>query len=267
MIISASRRTDIPRFYSVDLLSDLKTNTLTSINPFNPNQITRIDLRNVKQFVFWTRFCSDMNPVLDFLDSRSIKYYFLFTLNNYPLWLERNSPPLKETIQNFQTMSDRVGKENICWRYDPIILTASLNPEYHLEKVEKLTMKLHSYTEKVIISMYDPYAHTERRLKEVEKQLGKFLSIQEIKESSLFRKMHEMFIKYNIKSQCCADSRISTLSEINPGPCILDLDSSQIKKDPSQRNKCLCLKSKDIGTYNSCSNGCLYCYAVKKRHF
>jgi len=67
----------------------------------------------------------------------------------------------------------------------------------------------------------------------------------------------------------CAQERGLTAYGISPGKCIDDglirkvfgLEVSHTK-DPSQRKACGCVKSKDIGVYDTCLYGCAYCYAT-----
>ena len=81
MIISASRRTDIPSFYSEWMLNRLKEEYVLVRNPMNIHQVSKIDLSPsvVDALVFWTK---NPTPMLQHLDElKDYIYYFQFTLS------------------------------------------------------------------------------------------------------------------------------------------------------------------------------------------
>jgi len=71
MIISASRRTDIPAFYSKWFMNRVREGWCHVPNPFNKKQITLVSLRpeEVEAVVFWTRNPRPLMPYLDELDT------------------------------------------------------------------------------------------------------------------------------------------------------------------------------------------------------
>ncbi|MBN1646479.1 MAG: DUF1848 family protein [Spirochaetales bacterium] len=275
MIISASRRTDIPRFYSEWLRTELQKGRLISENPFNPAQKKIIPLGEVHQFVFWTRYAPQVFPVLDILDSKDICYSFLFTITSYPDWLETNRPG-ETAISNFRVLSERIGPDKIHWRYDPVLFTTNLDTEWHIREFDDLCRKLHRHTNKVIISLFDDkYPAARSRMKQAETHLGSSLSGFPDRLSELLGLFLTISRQYGLSIQACADERITSSSAIPAAPCISDTRSSgqlplfdgmsAAGKGNGQRKQCLCAKSYDIGTYNSCQGGCLYCYALKSK--
>ena len=125
MIISASRRTDIPAFYAEWMVRRLKEGYCTVPNPFNRNQVSRISLRpeEVDAIVFWTRNPRPLMPYLDELDSRGYRYYFQFTILGYPRDIDPKSPPAATAIEVFREIAERLGPRRVIWRYDPVVLT------------------------------------------------------------------------------------------------------------------------------------------------
>ena len=265
MIISASRRTDIPAFYGEWFINRLKAGYVCVRNPLNYKSISRIPLNseNVDCIVFWTKDPSPFLSKLDYLDSEGYKYYFLLTLNPYGSSFEKNVRDKNEIIKTFKEISERIGREKVIWRYDPVILTDELTAEYHKEHFSYLAENLENYTERCIISFLDQYKKVKqnmRNTKIVEPDISMKNNIAEyFSKTAQLRNIELLtcassddFSQYNIKKSKCIDKKL-----------IEDIIGYRIKakKDSSQRKECLCSESRDIGAYNTCMNDCNYCYA------
>jgi len=142
-IVSVSRRTDIPALYSDWFFNRLSDGYCRVTNPFNAHQVKRVSLTpaDVKAFVFWSKNPQPMMDHLSILDDNNYQYLFLFTLNNYPAWLEANIPDLAERTNTFRQLSGYIGADRTVWRYDPIIFTAKLDIDYHNRVFESLCNK------------------------------------------------------------------------------------------------------------------------------
>jgi hypothetical protein len=274
MIISASRRTDIPAFYSDWFMNRIRAGYCEVPNPFNPSQISRVDLNPdaVDVIVFWTRNATPLLPHLDELDTRGYHYYFLATLTGYPQILESCLPPRTQLIENLQALSARVGPERAIWRYDPILLSALTDVAYHERNFAELAAALAGHTRRVILSLFDPYRKALRRLAQVP-ELGLRVPERPDEESAaLFRDLAQTARDHDLQPTSCAETWDLRPYGIGPGACI---DAAYIEdtfditvthaKDPGQRTNCLCVRSKDIGMYNTCRHGCLYCYATQSQ--
>ena len=149
MILSASRRTDIPNYYSEWFYNRIKDGYLYVRNPMNAHQISKIALSPevVDCIVFWTKNPEPMFSRLEELDA--YQYYFQFTLTGFGSDMERNVPHKKEhMIPIFQKLAGKIGREKVIWRYDPIIFTDKYTPEYHLKAFGQIAGELHGYTSK-----------------------------------------------------------------------------------------------------------------------
>jgi len=157
MIISASRRTDIPAFFSEWIINRLKEQYAYVRNPMNIHQVSKINLSPdvVDCIVFWSK---NPKPIINKLNAlKDYMYYFQFTLNAYDKDFEENLPTLSTRIDTFQTLSNYIGKERVIWRYDPIIINEKYSIDWHIERFKYLTEQLCLYTEKVTISFIDLY--------------------------------------------------------------------------------------------------------------
>ena len=126
VIISASRSTDIPAFHAQWFIDRLKAGYVVWVNPFNRQPMV-VSFKNTKVVVFWSKNPQPIIPYLKELDDRGIHYYFHFTLNDYEQeGFEPNVPPLRERIETFKSLSGRIGKEKVIWRFDPLIVTPTL---------------------------------------------------------------------------------------------------------------------------------------------
>ena len=159
MIISASRRTDIPAFHAAWFLQAVREGSCRVANPFNPAQVSEISLRPeaVDALVFWTRNAAPLLPHLAELDARGYRYYFLYTLTGYPRVLEPGVPPREEALATMRRLAECLGPDRLIWRYDPIILTTITPPAYHAENFARLAATLRGATSRVKISFFDEY--------------------------------------------------------------------------------------------------------------
>lgn len=262
MIISASRRTDIPSLHTKWFLNRLKEEYLITQNPISKNNFYKIPLNKniVDIIVFWSK-----NPNIDFLkEVRDLgyKFYLHFTITPYDKNIERNIPNKKLLIRNFQTISKLFGKEKIIWRYDPIILNDDFDANYHINNFKNFADSLNGYTDECIFSFVQIYSKIKNNIKNINDN-DKIILIENIKEISE---------KNNIKLKSCSqDFDNITNIRVEKSACI---DKERIqkilgysikeKKDKSQRKLCNCIESIDIGMYNTCTNGCIYCYANSK---
>lgn len=233
-------------------------------NPMNPHQVSKIDITPevVDCIVFWTK---NPEPMLNRLDElTAYDYYFQFTLTGYGTDIECNVPHKKEKmIPIFQELSQKIGRQKVIWRYDPIIFTKKYTPEYHLKAFEQIATALNGYTEKCVISFVDVYAKNKRNME--------LLNSYEIDRSELqeFAKRISKIARVNgMKMGSCAESIDLDECGIEHNCCIdKELIESIIgcklkaEKDKNQRRECGCIESVEIGTYDTCQNGCKYCYA------
>ena len=166
MIISASRRTDIPAFYTPWFMNRVRAGFVDAINPFNRKQVSRISLRpeDVDCIVFWTKNAAPMLPHLAEL-SAMYPFYFQFTITPYGHDVEPGLPDKREVIRTFQQMSQQLSKTRMVWRYDPILLNDHYTIERHLHDFAVMLEMLAPYTDRCVISFLDLYRKTERNTK------------------------------------------------------------------------------------------------------
>jgi hypothetical protein len=274
MIISASRRTDIPAFYSEWFINRIRAGYCTVPNPFNPKQVLRVNLspEKVDVIVFWTRNPRPLFPYLAELDDRGYRYYFHYTLMANPRVIEPKTPPTKTAIKIFQELAGRVGPSRLIWRYDPIVFTPITTPAFHEEKFSEIANTLKGYTYRSVISLVDYYYKAKKRFAEMA-SLGATLQMPATVESETIERLVRRFVaaaqENGLQIASCAEDIDLTGYGILPGKCMDDRYIRQVfgidvthEKDPSQRKSCGCVVSKDIGMYESCLFGCRYCYAT-----
>lgn len=264
MILSVSRRTDIPNYYSDWFYNRIQEGFLYVRNPMNAHQISRIDLSPelVDCIVFWTKNPTVMLERLDEL--KEYQYYFQFTLTGYGKDVEPGLPGKRDVlIPTFQKLSEKVGAQKVIWRYDPIFLSTRYTVDYHLKAFEEIAYSLSGCTRKVVISFIDLYAKTQRNTAGLQ---IKNISDEDMIE--LAKRLVDISGKYGMEVESCAESIDLSSVGVKHGSCI---DKKLIEeiigcklivdKDKNQRAECGCYESVEIGAYNTCKNGCRYCYA------
>ena len=271
MIISASRRTDIPAFYSEWFMNRIRAGYCTTINPFNRHQVARVSLRpnDVDVIVFWTKNPEPLIQHLEELDNCGFRYYFQYTLTGYPKAIEPSVPEPKKGISTFKKLADLIGPEKVIWRYDPIIISNRTDSDYHKKQIDHIARELEGFTHRLVISVVHEYRKAKINFDRLEKQS---VNIERQISENQVRDIIEFTVDRAKRSKMEAFSCAEVLDlkpfGLMPGKCI---DDRYIKKtfgidvttekDKSQRLECGCVRSKDIGAYDTCLHGCLYCYA------
>ena len=302
VIVSASRSTDIPGFYSDWFLHRLKIGYSAWTNPFNGVK-SFISYRDTRLIVFWSKNPESLlnkGGLLDFLESVGINCYVQFTLNDYvDEKLETNVPSVEDRIDTFKRLVDRLGVGKVIWRFDPLIITETTPVPVLLDKMKGIGDKLKGLTEKLVFSFADivDYRKVQSNLQH------NHISYREFTENDMVAFAEGLQLinrdwnyvlatcgeridisQYGIVHNKCIDDdlMIKYFSddnklmnylgvEILPGGDLFHPDKTVIKnvnnKDKGQRKFCGCIVSKDIGEYNTCAHLCEYCYAnsSKKR--
>lgn len=274
VIISASRATDIPAYYSSWFMDRLNAGYVKWKNPFN-GMYSYVSFEKVRVFVFWTKDAYPMIPLLDEIKSRGYNYYFQYTLNNYEReGIEPGLRKLDERIDTFSRLSEKIGKEKVILRFDPLILTKTINVETLLERIEFIGRKLHGYTNKLVISFADISTYRKVR-NNMKRQKIEYIDFDEDSMIKTAKGLMEINGTLNLEIATCCESIDLSDYDIKKNKCIddelllrlfpEDIALTQYlrksKKDPGQRKGCRCIKSKDIGQYDTCPAGCVYCYA------
>jgi DNA repair photolyase len=239
-------------------------------NPMNANQISKVALNPnvVDCIIFWSKNPEPIIKNLDSIDEMRYKYYFQFTITPYDNTLEPAVPDKRRITETFISLSEKIGKEKVIWRYDPIILNDKLTINFHVNAFEKMMSKLSDYTSECIISFVDPYKRTKR-------QMGNNFTrdITTIEMSKIAEAFSEIAKDTRVKLKTCAEIIDLDQYGIEHASCIDRFKiesiiscplSDKVKKD-GQREACGCMECIDVGAYNTCKNGCLYCYATFSR--
>ncbi len=267
MIISASRRSDIPAFYGDWFMNRLRAGEVLVRNPMQPKQVSRILLtpETVDAFVFWTKNPEKFLPHLPEIDALGYSYYFLFTLTPYDATLEPGVPEKGKILDLFRQLSRLIGPEKVIWRYDPVVLTDRFTPAWHAETFSRFANELSGYTERCVISFLDEYRKVKGRMRDIHYHLpntdemgelaARFADAARCHGMALFTCSYDVDLSRDgiMHSRCIDADLIERIS---------GRQLQHKKKDNNQRNRCGCVESRDIGSYNSCGHGCLYCYAV-----
>ena len=291
IIISASRSTDIPTFYSDWFISRWEAGYIKWTNPFN-GQPLYVSFKNTRLVVFWTKNPRPMFKHLDYLDKSIPNYYFQFSLNDYDKEkYEAKVPSVESRIKTFKELSQRLGKKRVVWRYDPLILTKDIDVNELLRRVKNIGNQIHEFTEKLVFSFVDidiyrkvennlkkedvPYIEwTTQNMEEFAKGISQINKDWGLQLGTCSEKID--LDKYGIVHNKCIDDDLM-IDLFSHDSQLMDFLGVEIKqpdlfsdgeiiktrnlKDKGQREDCGCIMAKDIGQYNTCPHECNYCYA------
>ncbi len=283
VIISASRSTDIPAFYSEWFFDRLKKNYCAWKNPFN-QKLSFVSFAQTRCVVFWSK---NPHPLIDKicqLKERGIHSYVQFTLNDYQReGFEPHVPGLSNRIETFKRLVDALGRGAVIWRYDPVLLTKDLTIEEHLERIAKIGDRLRGYTEKLVFSFADiaGYKKVQYNLRQYGVEYEDFNKDKMIEFAAGLQRINASLnlelatcgepidlSAYGIKKNRCIDPELIARLFCEDKKLLYWLGYDDMfgapttfPKDAGQRASCGCILSKDIGAYTTCGHGCLYCYA------
>ena len=270
MILSVSRRTDIPALYAKWFIKRLKEKFVLVRNPFNSNQIYHIPItpENVDCIVFWTKNSKPFHKYLDIVSSMGYNYYFHFTITPYAKEIEDGLPDKKVIVKTFQELGSKIGRKKIILRYDPVLLSPKYTIDYHIKAFEKLCHNIGSYTEQIIISFLDIYNKISKNM--INTNIYKPETEDIYKIAAGFSKVINQYSHITLKT-CAEDINLQEFN-IKNAKCIDDklieeITGFKLKKNipkDNSRDYCTCIKCVDIGQYNTCIHNCAYCYAGNK---
>lgn len=263
MILSVSRRTDIPALYMDWFVNRLRAGWLLVRNPFQRTRVSRIPLDpdTVDCIVFWTK---NPEPLLACLDAlRPWPSLVQCTVNPYGREMESGLPPVQKRLDAMKKLADRIGSERVIWRYSPILLSRRYTADFHAEMFGFFAGQLAGATHECKLSFLDMYPKIARRMR----RLG--VDSPAVEDAlSLARSLSGIAHEQGIRVSACGPLNLEPAG-IAAAPCIdgrlierLVGRPLRLKKDAGQRNTgCLCVESVDVGAYQTCVNGCAYCYA------
>lgn len=307
LIISASRSTDIPAFYSDWFFHRIKVGYSAWTNPFNGVK-SYISYENTRFVVFWSKNPRPLLVHLDELKKRGIKCYVQYSLNDYEEEkLECGVPPLVERIETFKKLVDELGFGGVVWRFDPLMLTDCIDIDKLIDKIGRIGEQLKDYTEKLVFSFADINIY--RKVKH--NLIANGITYHEWEETEMIEFVEKLVSlnndnHWNLKLATCGEK--GCYPGVEPNHCVddeliirrayedkvlMDFLKADVKPIPSkdlfgnepplppdaiilgngyyatrgdnrdkgQRGFCGCMKSKDIGQYNTCVHLCEYCYA------
>jgi hypothetical protein len=274
MIISASYKTDIPTFYGTWFMNRLRAGYCKMVNAWNRNQIIRVSLErhDVDGFVFWTKNLGPFLPHLQEVRDRGFPFSVQYTINSYPRTLEQAVVDSRRSVEHVRWLADEFGPRVCVWRYDTIVISSLTPVDFHLQNFERLCGELAGATDEVVISFVHLYKKTLQNMERAAKTLGfDWQDPPPERKRDLATRFVEIARAHGMQLSICAQ-RDYLVPGAADAHCIdagrlEDIGGKPIRADlRGGRKECGCFASRDIGEYDTCPHGCVYCYAVLRRH-
>ncbi len=272
MIISASYRTDIPAFYGDWFLARLTAGHADVRNPYG-GRVSRVDLTPgaVTGWVFWTKNLMPFGAALDAVERRGEPALVHYSITGLPRALERSVPDAEHVCADFRKAAARLGARAMVWRYDPIVITDATPADWHRATFGKLAMALEGATDEVATSFMEPYAKTRRNLGALARAGGPAMVLPDPDaKAALARDLSAIAARHGMRLTLCtqpdlADTGLPAAACVNAGRLADVAGRPLTARRRGNRTGCLCAESRDIGAYDTCPHGCVYCYAVRAR--
>lgn len=268
-VISVSRRTDIPAFYTKWFMNRIHAGYARYRNPFG-GQVYEVSLKpeDVIAFVFWSRNYEPLLPHLPQLEQLGYHGYFHFTITGLGSPLEPHVPQTSKAVGIFKTLTARYSPKHILWRFDPMIFSNKTSEAYLLEQFDSLAQLLSGYTERCYISFVDFYNKTRKNLQLLAGQGMQFREPEIEEKIALVQQLVGIGNTYQLEIHACCESDLLQIPGVKQAHCVDALllhelfpeKFRSLKKAPTRKG-CGCFSSRDIGAYDTCVYGCAYCYA------
>jgi len=269
MIISASYKTDIPALYGEWFINRLRVGFCRMVNPYNQKSYdVPLDSESVDGFVFWTRNIGPFLPHLNEVRRLGFPFYVQYTITGYPPEIDRAVPDAERMIRQFRQISIDYGHRAVVWRYDPVAITSLTDREFHLDNFRSIAKALYGSTDEVVVSFPTLYRKTRRNLDKAAKQHDfQWRDVAPQEKRALVSELADIAAEYRMKMTICAQKAIH-VQGVEGARCV---DAGRMSwmagedvaaKEMGNRPGCLCHQSRDIGAYDTCPHGCVYCYAV-----
>ena len=268
-IVSVSRRTDIPAFYGDWFINRLKDGFAGYVNPFGGQKyIVPLKPEDVTCFVFWSKNYKPFIDKLKIIEEMGYKFYFNYTITGLPDIFECNLVERETAIESLKDLSNLYSPRHINWRYDPIIITDSTDLEFHIKNFDNIASKLEGYVERCYFSFALQYGKVKRSFDKFQNENNVIITDPDINfKNEVANELANIADKYGIKMlTCCNDTLLS--QKIGKAHCV---DGNIIEElfykngfkhgGKPTRKDCGCTDSVDVGAYDTCPHGCVYCYA------
>lgn len=270
MIVSASYRSDIPALYGSWFLNRLAAGYALVASPYGgPPYRVSLAAADLDGFVFWTRNAAPFREALATVAGQGIPFMVQYTVTGYPRPLEPSVPEAARGIAEIRRLRDRYGPRIAVWRYDPIVLTSITEASWHVENFARLAAALAGATDEVVLSFAEPYAKTRSNMAAAARTHGFTCRVPEIEEKrALIDRLGGIAAAHGMRLTLCTQPVL----ESDAAPAARCVDAARLSdiagrpiaaREKGNRPGCLCAESRDIGAYDSCTQGCVYCYAVR----
>jgi hypothetical protein len=273
VIISASYKTDIPAFYSRWFANRLRAGYCKMANPFNAEQRHTVSLsrRDVDGFVFWTKNLGPFLEILPGVKRLGFPFIIQYTINGYPRALESRVVDAKRSIEHMRVVAKEYGARVPIWRYDTIVFSSLTPPDFHRQNFSALAQELSGTTDEVVVSFMQLYKKTQHNMNGAASENGfTWYDPSREEKEDLLRDLANIAAANNIRLTVCTQPEL-LIAGAGEARCVDAQRLMDIAHDTfraqlrGMRQGCGCFESTDIGDYDTCPHGCVYCYAVRDR--